>query len=182
MFTTRSPFCGYNTAQFVELWGEDLVFYSNNIDSDGLRKWPYNHWLTNKAYLSDITVTNIFPSFTHKMVAKNSWHRHGTKLRHCHPTYRSQTMRRTKLRFTTKGARCSMRRFVVDGNFGPSNFTWRSLGFRRYFCLNKPNYIKSQWAGRRLSHAGRLLPVCRALLAPSPEARSGRLDSTPGPV
>jgi len=60
----------------VELLGEDLVFYSNKIDSDGLRKWPYDHRLTNKAYLSDITVTNISPSFTHKMAAKNSWHRH----------------------------------------------------------------------------------------------------------
>jgi len=26
-------------------------------------------------------------SFTHKMAAKISWHRYGTKLRHCHPKY-----------------------------------------------------------------------------------------------
>jgi len=26
-----------------------------------------------------------FKSFTHKMGAKTSWHRYGTKLRHCHP-------------------------------------------------------------------------------------------------
>ena len=43
--------------------------------------------INNKAYLSDITVTNISESFTHKMAAKTSWHRYGTKLRHCHPTY-----------------------------------------------------------------------------------------------
>ena len=39
-------------------------------------------------YLSDVTVTNISDSFTHKMAAKTSWHRYGTKLRHCHPMYR----------------------------------------------------------------------------------------------
>ena len=27
------------------------------------------------------------PSFTHNMTAKTSWHRRGTKLRHCHPMY-----------------------------------------------------------------------------------------------
>jgi len=26
-------------------------------------------------------------SFTHKMAKKTSWHRHGTKLRHCHPMH-----------------------------------------------------------------------------------------------
>ena len=25
--------------------------------------------------------------FTYKMAAKINWHRHGTKLRHCHPMY-----------------------------------------------------------------------------------------------
>jgi len=43
--------------------------------------------MANKAYLSDVTVTNISPSFTHKMVAKTNWHRHGTKLRYCHSMY-----------------------------------------------------------------------------------------------
>ena len=44
--------------------------------------------LTNKAYLSAMTVTNIsgsFFNFTYKMAAKISWHRCGTKLRHFHP-------------------------------------------------------------------------------------------------
>jgi len=49
------------------------------------------HMITNqpggKAYLSDIKVTNISKSFTHKIVAKTSWHEYGTKLRHCHPMY-----------------------------------------------------------------------------------------------
>jgi len=37
--------------------------------------------------LCDSRVTNISKSFTHKMAAKTSWHRYGTKLRHCHPMY-----------------------------------------------------------------------------------------------
>ena len=31
--------------------------------------------LANKAYFSDITVKNVYQSFTHKMAAKASWHR-----------------------------------------------------------------------------------------------------------
>jgi len=38
-----------------------------------------------QSFLSNTTVTNISKSFTHKMVAKTSWHRYGTKLCHCHP-------------------------------------------------------------------------------------------------
>ena len=47
----------------------------------------YDHYLVNKVYSSGITVTNIYESFTHKMATKTSWHRYGTKLRHCHPMY-----------------------------------------------------------------------------------------------
>jgi len=43
--------------------GEDLSFYSNKIEPVGLRKCPYDRWLTNKAYLSGVTVTNISQSF-----------------------------------------------------------------------------------------------------------------------
>ena len=66
--------------------GEDLLHYSNKIESSGLRQCHCDQ-LTNKAYLSGITVRNIYESFTHKMAAKASWHRYGTKLRHCHPMY-----------------------------------------------------------------------------------------------
>jgi len=52
-----------------------------------LGKYPYYYWLTNKAYLSAITVTIISQSFTYKMATKVNWHRYGTKLRHCHPVY-----------------------------------------------------------------------------------------------
>jgi len=48
----------------------------------------YDHELINKAYLGDITATNIYKSFTYKMVTKTSWHRRGTRLRHCHPMYK----------------------------------------------------------------------------------------------
>ena len=71
-----------NTIYFVELRGEDLVCYSNKIKSVYLRKCLYDHLLINKAYLGDITATNIY-----KMAAKTSWHRCGTKLRHCQPMY-----------------------------------------------------------------------------------------------
>jgi len=33
--------------------------------------------------ICDVTVTSISTSFTYKMAAKTSWHRYGTKLRHC---------------------------------------------------------------------------------------------------
>jgi len=81
----RLAFCGYNTIQCVELNGEDLSCYSNKIESISLIKCPRDQWLTNETYLSAITVTNIYQSFTYKMTAKINWHRYGTKLRHCHP-------------------------------------------------------------------------------------------------
>jgi len=67
--------------------GEDLLRYSNKIESSDLRQCLHDHYLTNKAYLRGITVRNIYESFTHKMAAKASWHRYGTKLRHCHTMY-----------------------------------------------------------------------------------------------
>jgi len=72
----RSPFCGYNTTLSVELNGKDLLCYSNKIESASLRKCPYDPWLTNKAYLSAVTVTNFSQSYTYKMVAKVNWHRY----------------------------------------------------------------------------------------------------------
>jgi len=56
-------FCGYDTIWCVEINGEDLSCYSNKTESVTLRKCPYDHWLTNKAYLSTITVTNISQSY-----------------------------------------------------------------------------------------------------------------------
>ena len=87
MVTIQSPFCGYSTTKCVELNGEALSCYSNKTESVSLRKCPYDHWLTDKAYLSAITARNISRSFTYKMAAEINWHRYGTKLRHCHPMY-----------------------------------------------------------------------------------------------
>jgi len=66
--------------------GKDLSRYSNrNLIS--LRKCPHDHQLTDKAYLSDIRVTDISKSFTYKVAAKTSWRRYGTKLHYFHPVY-----------------------------------------------------------------------------------------------
>ena len=67
--------------------GEYLLRYSNKIESSDLRQCPYDQLLINKAYLSGITVRNIYESVTHKTAAKTSWHRYGTKLRHSHPIH-----------------------------------------------------------------------------------------------
>ena len=69
----------------VELRDEDN--YSNKTEWVGWRWCPYDHELTNKAYLSDIAVTIISESFTRNMTAKTSWYRYGTKLRHCLPMH-----------------------------------------------------------------------------------------------
>ena len=92
MVTMRSPFWGYNTTK-VALNGEDLSCCSNKIESVSLRKCPHDHWLTNKAYLSAITVTNITQSFTYKMAEKIDWHRYETKLCHCHPVMKYSKLR-----------------------------------------------------------------------------------------
>jgi len=66
MVTIRSPFCGYNLAQYVELMGEDLPCCWNKVQPVTLRKYPRDRWPTDKAYFSDSGVTNISQSFTHK--------------------------------------------------------------------------------------------------------------------
>ena len=43
----------------MELRVEDLLRCSNKIESSDLRQCPYDHELTDEAYLSDATVTNI---------------------------------------------------------------------------------------------------------------------------
>ena len=44
--------------------------------------------ISTKRILSEMRVTIISESFTHKMAAKTSWRRYGTKLRHCYPMCR----------------------------------------------------------------------------------------------
>ena len=53
MVMIRSPFCGCSMTYSVALLGEDLLCYSV-----GLRKCLHEYQLTDKAYLSDIAVTN----------------------------------------------------------------------------------------------------------------------------
>jgi len=63
MVTIRSPFRGYNTALCVELNGEDLSFYSNETESDSLRKYPYDHRHINKAYIKRCYSDKHFSEF-----------------------------------------------------------------------------------------------------------------------
>jgi len=50
----------------------DLLCYLNNIRSVGLWKYLYDHYLANKEYFRDITMKNIYKSFTYKVVLKAS--------------------------------------------------------------------------------------------------------------
>jgi len=57
--------CG-NTAYHVKLSGEDLSRYSNEIESVGLRKCPYYHYLSKK-------VMSQWQIFLHFIWRENSW-------------------------------------------------------------------------------------------------------------
>jgi len=63
MVTIRSPFRGHNSIQCVDLNREDLSCYLYKIESVSLTKCPHEHRLTKKAYISAITVANIYQSF-----------------------------------------------------------------------------------------------------------------------
>jgi len=103
-----------------------FIVLSNKIDSVSLRKCPYDHWLTNKPYLSAITETNIYKIFllSYKMAAIISWRRYRTKLRHGHPVYNldPQPTFIARLKFT--------------------NFAWMWTSNRREkFCLKKFSFV-----------------------------------------
>jgi len=85
----RSPFCGYNLAKCAALIVEDC-----HVIQTKFNQLVEEHVHTigrfvpaDKAYLSDIRVTNISKSFTHKMAAETSWYKYGTKFRRCHLMY-----------------------------------------------------------------------------------------------
>jgi len=84
------------------------------------KKCPHDHRLTNKTYLSVITLTNISPGFTHKMAVKISWHSYGTKLHHCHPMYSLTKADRTTMPDTTKLS-CLCRVHFGGVNWIPDN-------------------------------------------------------------
>jgi len=71
--------------------GEDLLYfyYSNKIQPVSFKNVHMIINLLTKRILISITLKNISKSFTYKMAAKTSWHRYGTKLRHCNPMYTS---------------------------------------------------------------------------------------------
>jgi len=48
MVAIRSPFCRSRPSYCALLSGEDLLRYSNKIESIGLRKCPYKRYLTKK--------------------------------------------------------------------------------------------------------------------------------------
>jgi len=61
-----------------------FVAYSNKIESVGLTKCQYYHYLTKKVMLQSQTFRTSFPTSWRK----NGWHRYCMKtLRHCHPMY-----------------------------------------------------------------------------------------------
>ena len=71
--------------------GEDLLYfyYSNKIQPVSFKNVHMIINLLTKRILISITLKNISKSFTYLMAAKTSWHRYGTKLRHCNPMYTS---------------------------------------------------------------------------------------------
>ena len=60
-------------------------------------------------------IANISQSITHKMVAKTSWHRCGTKLHHCHSMYSQINMMRHRNSTTS----CITLKFIPE--------KWKSL-------------------------------------------------------
>ena len=88
MVTTLTPFCAYNMMKVrCVKRRRSIVVFPNKIEPVTLRKCRYDPWLTDKAYLIAITVTDISQSFTYTTAAKINRHRYGTKLRHPHHTY-----------------------------------------------------------------------------------------------
>ena len=65
-----------NTAYCVKLSGEFLSYYSNKIETVGLRKCPF--LLSHSYQESDVTIINFSQSLSH-IRAENSWHRYGMK-------------------------------------------------------------------------------------------------------
>jgi len=88
--TIRSPFCGYNTMQCVELNGEVLLCCSNKIESviysKKMSMWSLTYQQSVfKRYCAQWQA--LLRVFAYKMAAESNWHRYGTKLRHCDLMY-----------------------------------------------------------------------------------------------
>jgi len=71
MITTLTPFCGYNMMKVRRVKRRrSIVVFPNKIEPVTLRKCRYDPWLTDRAYLIAITVTDISQSFTYTTAAK----------------------------------------------------------------------------------------------------------------
>jgi len=118
-------------------WRRFIVLFKWNWIS--LRKCPYDHWLTNNAYLSVITVTNISKNFTYKMAAKINWHKYGTKLRHYHPLYVICLLRKMKMLWSAIpcGNQTSTSYLTALNTYCPYSEIWE-------FGLNIANNISMQ--------------------------------------
>jgi len=68
-----------------------------------LRRCPCDHWLNLqsafKRYHSDKHLSEFYPQDGGKKI---NWHRYGTKLRHCHPTYKIEKYSLHKNKFSKK--------------------------------------------------------------------------------
>jgi len=94
--------------------------------------------------LSDSRVTNISKSFTYKMAAKPTWHRHRTKLCHCHPMC------------SPLPARPSVCLFV---------FVCHKSGVRNSWV----NWASFGWAGFGMGDSFHLSTLCRQEIRVSPK-------------
>jgi len=71
----------------VQLVDEDLPCYSSKIWSTWLKKMSTCLLACRQSVFKWQQSNKHSKRFTYKMAAKTSWHRYGTKLRHCHPIY-----------------------------------------------------------------------------------------------
>ena len=85
----RHRIYGYKTIAI--LWVEhDIKCWVSGRRFIALFKWSWIKWsmiMSLWSLTDQQSAFNIYESFTHKMAAKTSWHRYGTKLRHCHSMY-----------------------------------------------------------------------------------------------
>ena len=122
LLTWRTP-CRKFQATPLELRSEHLVCYSNKIKSVCLRIYVYVIVNLLTSVFSWYHTNEHYKSFTHKMAAKTSRHKYGTKLRHCHPMYRQLPDRISR---------------ITDGNFTVRmlycNIYWH-IYFRPALCF-----------------------------------------------
>ena len=117
-------------------------------------------------------LTNIYKSFTHKMAAKTSWHRYGTKLRHCHPMYSTVSSALQNHRISLVGVMLITFGVFFDGSITETvnavQIIWatywrRWLSFHLFTtnCFRLVKIESTRWAKKR---GRRLMTVLRSKL------------------